>query len=178
MSGVLWGFAATLMLAPDPAAESATAENAKPERFVVAGGVAVGPLEPSPRFGLSLSAHYRWRWLRIGGAVAHYPGATQGNVARSVTLIEPHAQFFAIDSRWVDWSFDLGVGVGLFRDDYVQVYDDVSRVAPGFSLGTSLEFRATRLLRPFVGVQAHAYFTPDVADDKWVDLAAGLRFSF
>ncbi|MGH1348158.1 MAG: hypothetical protein ACRBN8_41770 [Nannocystales bacterium] len=148
------------------------------ERWTVGGGVAVGPLEPFPRLGLSLVAHYRWRWLRIGAHLAHYPGATQGNVTRSATLIEPHAQFFVIDSRWVDWSFDVGIGLAVFHDDYLQVYDDVSRLAPGFSLGTSLEIRASRVLRPYVGVQTHSYFTPDIADDKWVEITAGLRLSF
>ena len=167
-----------LLFAAEPRSSEAQAQGDAPERWSFAAGMAVGPLEPFPRFGMSLAAHYRWRWLRIGGVVGHYPGATRGNVTRSATFVAAQSQFFVIDSRWVDWSFDLGIGVASFRDDYLQVYDDVSRVAPGFSLGSTVEVRASRLLRPFVGVQTHAYFGKDIADDKWLELTTGLRFSF
>lgn len=148
------------------------------ERWAMAAAASFGPLEPFPRFGVALEGHYRWSRWRFGGALTFYPASTSGNVARSAWRLEPTAQLLALESDYVDWSFAFGLGVAWFHDDYLAVYPDVSRVAPGFTLGTAIEVRATELLRPFVGLRVVSYFAEDVADDKWLELSVGARLAF
>lgn len=157
--------------------EPVSPDPSPPEDWLVSTAMHFGPLEAFPRFGVSAAAHARWRRFRFGGRVVFYPHSTHGNVTRHLWLFEPQAQVFAVDGEYVGWTFDLGVGAGLFRDDYSRVYPDVSRVAPGFSLGTQLEVRATSLLRPYLGARALSYFAPDIVDDKWLELTVGLRFA-
>jgi len=138
----------------------------------------VAPLEDYPRGGLSLDAAHRLRpRLRFGPRLTYYVPRSYGNVRRQVVVLDAALRVDALSGPRASWVFDLSLGLGVFHDDYVRVYDDVSRIAVGFSVGTALEVHTGTRLRPFVGVRLAAFFADDVVDDQWLEAVVGLRIS-
>lgn len=146
------------------------------ERWSTSAQLHIAPLEDYPNWGGSVDTLFKWRRWRFGGEATVYVPQHYGNVSRFILLVQPSAQFLAIDARRMSWSVGAGVGVGVFNDSYDQVYDTVTRVAPGFSLNTELEWKATPYLHPTLGFRGVAYFAQDIADDQWLQFTVGARF--
>lgn len=163
-------------------AAAARAEPAAPEpreengHWSLGATLHLGPFEDFPRAGLSADGLYHLgRRLRLGGRATYYLPRSYGNVRRNALAAEGLLQTLLVDSRHVDWYFGFGLGAGVFHDDYLRVYDDVTRMVPGISLETGVEVRATQCIRPFVGLAARAYFSDDLTDSQWLELTAGVR---
>ena len=167
----------TVTLARPAMAEEA--EQNENGRWSLAATAHIGPFENYPNGGISVDALYHFgERLRLGGRILYYAPKTYGNVRRESFLADVLLQVLIVNTRWVDWTFDVGVGLGYFHDDYQRVYDDVSRLAPGLALGTGIEIRATSWMRPFLGFRTVAYFTENITDSQWLELTVGLRFVF
>jgi hypothetical protein len=138
-----------------------------------------GPFEEFPQGGLALDGllHVSPR-LRLGARGTFYAPRTYANVHRNALTWEGLFQGTLLDSKYVDWYGAVGLGVGVFHDDYIRVYEDVTRYVPGISVATGAEWQATHHVRPFVGLGARAYFTDAVTDSQWLELSGGVRVVF
>lgn len=175
-------FCLALLMASASAARAESTAPASQEEsghWSLAGTLHIGPFEDFPLAGLSMDGLYHFgRRLRLGGRATYYFPRTHGNVQRNALTVEGLLQTVLVDSRHVDWYFGVGLGFGVFHDDYLRVYDDVTRLAPGISLETGIEVRATQRIRPFLGVAALAYFSDDLTDSQWLELTTGVRLVF
>ncbi len=136
----------------------------------------VGGLEHYPLGGLSIEVlHQRRPRLRIGPRLTYWVPRRYGNVRRQVMGLDLSVSVDVIQTTYVKLLFDTSLSLGVFHDDYVQVYPDVHRISPGFSLGASVEVRATDRIAPFLGFRGVFYFANDVVDNQWLETTLGLR---
>jgi hypothetical protein len=168
--------ACTSLAEASPATPDARLESG---RWSLGATLHLGPLEDFPRAGLSVDGLYHFGpRLRLGGRWTYYMPRTYGNVQRNALVVEGLLQTLLIDSQLVDWYFGFGLGVGAFHDDYLRVYEDVTRLVPGTSLESGIEVRATQGIRPFLGGAFRAFFSGDLTDSQWLELTTGVRFVF
>lgn len=139
----------------------------------------IGPFENFPKGGVSVDGLYHLHErIRLGGKLTWFFPKAYGNVQRNAGTIELMIQGLLLDYRYVDWTLSFGLGVGLFHDDYQRVYDDVTRLAPGFTLRTGAEVRITNMIHPFVEYGASLYFANNITDTQWMEITLGLRLIF
>lgn len=177
LSSLIVLFAAPDAVAQEPVASDLSESTASrsTERWSSSVQLHVAPFENYPNWGGSIDTHLRWRRFRFGMEMVVFAPRQYGNVSRFVALVQPSAQFFLIDTSVVDWTAGAAMGLGLFHDNYVEIYDDITRFAPGFSLNTEVEWQASSRFHPTAGFRAMSYFAGDVADDKWLEFTLGLR---
>lgn len=138
-----------------------------------------GPLEPFPHGGISVDLlHALDESVWVGGRLQLLVPDTQGNVTRNGLAADLHLRW----SLWSPGPFDLqldgGLGVGILHDDYLRVYDDVTRIAPGLSLGLGLEARLSPALRPYAAARLLAFFADGISDTQWLEFSVGVRWVF
>ncbi|MBN2525801.1 MAG: hypothetical protein JXR76_05355 [Deltaproteobacteria bacterium] len=139
----------------------------------------IGAFEDYPKVGLSADALYHLHArFRLGGRLTFYFPRQFGNVVRNAGLLSILIQGILIDTRFVDWTMELAPGFGFFHDDYLKVYNDVSRLAPGFTLSTGVEVSVTRRIHPWAALGASLYFPDDISDSQWMELLVGIRLLF
>lgn len=146
-------------------------------------GVALraGPLEPWPRAGIGVDAHYRLGRFRFGGEIDAWLPGRVGAVRRSGAAAFASLHAVAVDARWVAWYFGLGIGAALLYDNYdaAVAVADTRVVAPGFNIATGIEIRTTSFASPFIELRGDAFFSNGrAADDKWLCLGVGVRLDF
>lgn len=148
----------------------------KPLSFFVSASFV--PFDVYPTFGFSAGIQYNLKKLGLGAMATYYlpePNA-YSNVERNITLFNVYAQKDIRNFKRINWYVNLGLGVGIFKDDFKQVYDDVSQTSFGFVLGTGIEYRTSGRLKPFFDIRFPYYFANDVTDNLWSEFVLGVKF--
>jgi hypothetical protein len=148
----------------------------KPNKWSVGGAFHIAPFENYPALGFSVSTMYALKKYSLGAEIVYYLPQTIGNVKRNISLAHVYAQKNILSTENLNWVFEFGPGLGFFKDDFSELYNDATEVAPGFMVGTRVCYNKLKHLAPFVGFRSSVYFTNEITDDVWIEFTVGTVF--
>jgi hypothetical protein len=158
----------------------ARADGAPREQLLLHGSLRLGGLEEYPIVGLAAGAHRRVGRFRLGGSLNAYAPKDVGAARRSTYTADLEALLLLVESRRVNLTLDLGLGLAVFHDGFEprSYFDDETQVAPGALLGLGLEIAMTERWLVVANLRGRYYAADRVSDHEWLELGVGVRWRF